>query len=128
LSKTIGVDQLGEAIAKELTIYSENVIEGIKNGNPFENAWVEVKWKGDLPEIKMLLTQGESISTKVDYKKTITAPVQQGKKAGSISYILNDKNGTESVIMEKELIWGENVKKIEFKDILEFVLGRYCKI
>lgn len=31
MSKTIGVDQLGEAIAKELTIYSDNVIEGIKN-------------------------------------------------------------------------------------------------
>jgi hypothetical protein len=31
LSKIIGVDQLGEAIAKELTIYGENVIEGIKN-------------------------------------------------------------------------------------------------
>ena len=31
MSKTIGVDQLGEAIARELTIYSENVIEGIKN-------------------------------------------------------------------------------------------------
>lgn len=31
MSRTIGVDQLGEAIAKELTIYGENVIEGIKN-------------------------------------------------------------------------------------------------
>lgn len=31
MSKTIGVDQLGEAIARELTIYSDNVIEGIKN-------------------------------------------------------------------------------------------------
>lgn len=31
MSKTIDVDQLGEAIAKELTIYSDNVIEGIKN-------------------------------------------------------------------------------------------------
>lgn len=30
MSKTIGVDQLGDAIAKELTIYGENVIEGIK--------------------------------------------------------------------------------------------------
>ena len=31
MSKSIGVDQLGEAIARELTIYSENVIEGIKS-------------------------------------------------------------------------------------------------
>jgi hypothetical protein len=31
LSRTIGVEELGAAIAKELTIYGENVIEGIKN-------------------------------------------------------------------------------------------------
>lgn len=31
MSKTIGVEELGAAIAKELTIYGENVIEGIKN-------------------------------------------------------------------------------------------------
>lgn len=31
MSKTIGVEELGDAIAKELTIYGENVIEGIKN-------------------------------------------------------------------------------------------------
>jgi hypothetical protein len=30
LSKSIGVEELGDAIAKELTIYGENVIEGIK--------------------------------------------------------------------------------------------------
>ena len=31
MNKTIGVEELGAAIAKELTIYGENVIEGIKN-------------------------------------------------------------------------------------------------
>lgn len=30
MSKTIGIDQLGEAIAKELTLYGENVITGVK--------------------------------------------------------------------------------------------------
>lgn len=30
MSKTIGVEELGDAIAEELTIYGENVIEGIK--------------------------------------------------------------------------------------------------
>lgn len=30
MSNTIGVDELGEAIARELTIYGDNVIEGIK--------------------------------------------------------------------------------------------------
>ena len=30
MSRTIGIDQLGEAIAQELTLYSENVITGIK--------------------------------------------------------------------------------------------------
>lgn len=30
MSKSIGVDQLGEAIAKELTLYGENVINGVK--------------------------------------------------------------------------------------------------
>lgn len=30
MSKTIGVDELGDAIARELTIYGENVIQGIK--------------------------------------------------------------------------------------------------
>lgn len=30
MSKTIGIDELGDAIAKELTIYGENVIDGIK--------------------------------------------------------------------------------------------------
>lgn len=30
MSKTIGIEELGEAIARELTIYGENVIEGIK--------------------------------------------------------------------------------------------------
>lgn len=30
MSKTIGVEELGEAIAKELTIYGQNVIDGIK--------------------------------------------------------------------------------------------------
>lgn len=30
MSKTIGVDQLGDAIARELTIYGQNVIDGIK--------------------------------------------------------------------------------------------------
>jgi hypothetical protein len=31
LSRTIDVEELGAAIAKELTIYGKNVIEGIKN-------------------------------------------------------------------------------------------------
>lgn len=31
MSRTIGTDELGEAIARELTIYSQNVITGIKN-------------------------------------------------------------------------------------------------
>ena len=31
MSNTIGVDELGDAIAKELTIYGENVISGIKD-------------------------------------------------------------------------------------------------
>lgn len=31
MSKTIGVEELGEAIAKELTIYGQNVIDGIKD-------------------------------------------------------------------------------------------------
>lgn len=30
MSKSIGIDQLGEVIAEELTLYGENVIEGIK--------------------------------------------------------------------------------------------------
>lgn len=30
MSKTIGVDQLSEAIARELTVYNESVIEGVK--------------------------------------------------------------------------------------------------
>ena len=30
MSKSIGTDQLGEAIAKELTLYGENVIEALK--------------------------------------------------------------------------------------------------
>lgn len=30
MSKTIGVDQLGEAIAQELTLYGRNVIDGVK--------------------------------------------------------------------------------------------------
>lgn len=30
MSKTIDVDQLGDAIAKELTIYGQNVIDGVK--------------------------------------------------------------------------------------------------
>lgn len=30
MSKSIGVDQLGAAIARELTIYGQNVIDGIK--------------------------------------------------------------------------------------------------
>ena len=29
-NRTIGIDDLGEAVARELTIYGENVIEGIK--------------------------------------------------------------------------------------------------
>ena len=31
MSRTIGIDDLGEAIARELTIYSQNVITGIKD-------------------------------------------------------------------------------------------------
>ena len=31
MSKTIDVEELGEAIAKELTIYGQNVIDGIKD-------------------------------------------------------------------------------------------------
>ena len=31
MSKSVGIDQLGDAIAKELTIYGDNVIEAIKN-------------------------------------------------------------------------------------------------
>lgn len=31
MSRTIGIDELGDAIARELTIYGENVIEGIKS-------------------------------------------------------------------------------------------------
>lgn len=30
MSKTIGIDQLGDAIAKELTLYHEKIIDGIK--------------------------------------------------------------------------------------------------
>ena len=30
MSKTIGTDDLGEAIARELTIYGQNIIDGIK--------------------------------------------------------------------------------------------------
>lgn len=30
MSRTIGIDQLGEAIAQELTLYSQNVIDGVK--------------------------------------------------------------------------------------------------
>ena len=30
MSKSVGIDQLGEEIAKELKLYSENVIKGIK--------------------------------------------------------------------------------------------------
>lgn len=30
MSKSIGLDQLGEAIAEELTLYGENIIEGVK--------------------------------------------------------------------------------------------------
>lgn len=30
MSKTVGIDELGEAIARELTIYGKNVIDGIK--------------------------------------------------------------------------------------------------
>lgn len=31
MSKSIGVDQLGEAIARELTLYGKNVIDGVKD-------------------------------------------------------------------------------------------------
>lgn len=30
MSKSIGVDELGDAIAKELTLYGQNVIDGVK--------------------------------------------------------------------------------------------------
>lgn len=31
MSRNIGVDRLGDAIAKELTLYGQNVIDGVKN-------------------------------------------------------------------------------------------------
>lgn len=112
----------------EISLSPVWVKEGIKEGNPYEKAWTEVVSKEKLPQVSMLLTEGEKLSVKTEYQKSVQAPVKKGEKAGSISYILTDKNGEESVVLEKELIWGEDVKKVEFKDIFAFVLHGYFQL
>ncbi len=112
----------------EISFAPVTVAEGIEEGNPYNTVYTDVVSAEELPSITMLLTEGEEIAVKTNYPEKIQAPVRKGEKAGSVSYILKERSGEEKILLEKQLVWGENVKKKEFVDIFEYVISGYFKL
>jgi len=64
LSKSIGTDQLGEALTKELSLYSENVINGVKKEAKKSMAQLVNETKATAPVGKRSRHYRDSIKSK----------------------------------------------------------------
>ena len=64
MSKTIGIDQLDEAIARELTLYNDNVISGIKKEAKEKMARLVKETKATAPVGKRQKHYRDSIKSK----------------------------------------------------------------
>lgn len=110
----------------EVTCSPIPVINGAaKDGSPYHEVLVQTQKEGGQLPIRMLVNDGEEIAADVVCKESLCAPVREGTQVGSVTYYLINQNGEKQYLAEEAICVTENVKKIDFEFIMEFVLRSF---
>ena len=95
------------------------------DGSPYHPVLATTKKEGGQLPIRMLVSEGEEIVADVVCKESLYAPIEKGTQVGSVTYYLMAQNGEKQYLSEEAICVAENVKKIDFEFIVEFVLRSF---
>lgn len=110
----------------EVTCSPIPVVNGAaKDGSPYHEVLVQTQKEGGQLPIRMLVNDGEEIAADVVCKESLCAPVTEGTQVGNVTYYLINQNGEKQYLAEEAICVTENVKKIDFEFIMEFILRSF---
>nr|WP_243126356.1 D-alanyl-D-alanine carboxypeptidase family protein [[Clostridium] hylemonae] len=79
-----------QTVWQDMKLKDVNAERGIEKGNEFGgDAKIPVKIADADKEFKVLLREGEKVDITCDVKKKLAAPVEEGKKVGTVTYTLD---------------------------------------
>lgn len=99
-----------------------------KDGSPYHQVLVQTEKPGVKLPVRMLVSEGEEIVAEAACKESLCAPVAKGTQVGTVTYYLMNKEGEKQYLWEEAVYTSENVKKIDFEFVAEFVLKSYFEI
>ncbi len=101
------------------------VSEGIAGAfaSPFEQAYVEVRLdNGGEESLPYLLSEEDKVEVKTTVVKELTAPVEAGEQAGTVSYYLNDRLVRQYLVLTQGA-----VDKITYRWIAKYIITKYLQ-
>lgn len=110
-------------IWEDVSLPPVKVLEGVPRDNNIKTdvyVNVQVQSKEQEKGFSYLLGDKETIETKVELKKEITAPIKEGTVLGSVQYFLNGE-----LIKSYPIVTEEKIEKIDFRWCLKKVLTEF---
>jgi len=95
------------------------------DGNPFHAVSVTLEKENNLLPIRLLAKETEQVVAKTRVEEILTAPVEAGRKVGTVSYYLIEEDGTELYLGEEGVYTAETVKKIDFLYLLSYICRQF---
>ena len=107
---------------KELSLPKLSVSGAVSDQNPYTDCvGVSLEFEEKGGSLRILLGEGESIRTEKQITQELEAPVKAGKKVGSVSYYLEEREiGVFSVVTS------ETVEKRDLKWCLSWLVKKLC--
>ncbi|MGI6006898.1 MAG: D-alanyl-D-alanine carboxypeptidase [Ruminococcus sp.] len=115
--------EIRDVLDRELPMESIPVDGGQHDGDLEEEARVELSYREDMENqsLKILLGKDEQVEKKVELPDRLRAPVKNGTKVGTVSYILNGEE-----LRSYPVYTEESVKKIDFIWCFDIIGHKYC--